>query len=371
MLLPAGARLINRFFRLPPRVIGAALATIAILASAVVCLQAQAVRPQQTTESKARPGIEFELYKPVDLVATKGDVLYVSTFRDGSDVKRLDLKTGLMSVLTLDVPVDGISRLAIDADGSLLAGVNAECRIIRINPIDGVTTTEAGTNKNGIGEPGCGHEGDQGPALKASFEPNSLSMDMNGNLFILDKLEHGRVRRIDHKSGIITTVVQPSRLSYPESIAVCSSARLFVVQSMGGPDVLLSVNLSTGSVAPLGPGSFTGNKDLWKKSFQRRRLICDQSGNLYVSDEAHVYHINFQTHTVSIVAGTTLGFSGDGGPATKAQFYMPSGLTLDSAGNLYIADTENERVRRVDAKTHIITTIAGNGKPLHIPGELF
>ena len=91
----------------------------------------------------------------------------------------------------------------------------------------------------------------------------------------------------------------------------------------------------------------------------------DSKGNLYFveRDNAIVRRVDMKSGTISTVAGIgTAGYAGDGGPATKAQFNQPHGINFDRAGNLYICDPLNNRLRRVDAKTGILTTLAGNGQ---------
>jgi DNA-binding beta-propeller fold protein YncE len=91
----------------------------------------------------------------------------------------------------------------------------------------------------------------------------------------------------------------------------------------------------------------------------------DRAGNLFVADmnNHRVRKVDMKTRVITSVAGTGVqGFSGDGGPASKAQLNQPLGIQLDARGDLYICDVGNNRVRKVDAKTGVITTIAGNGR---------
>jgi streptogramin lyase len=91
--------------------------------------------------------------------------------------------------------------------------------------------------------------------------------------------------------------------------------------------------------------------------------------NIYFAESAFdiIRRVDASTNAISAYAGTgDQGFSGDDRPATKARLGNPSGLAADAEGNLYIAEFVNNRIRKVDAKTHTITTIAGNGLPVRV-----
>lgn len=100
--------------------------------------------------------------------------------------------------------------------------------------------------------------------------------------------------------------------------------------------------------------------------FEPYEVRFDKAGNMYVTEMkgAVVRKVDAKTHTISLIAGTGApGFSGDGGPAEKAQLNQPHSIALDENDGLYIADIGNNRIRKVDLKTGIITTIAGDGTP--------
>ena len=162
--------------------------------------------------------------------------------------------------------------------------------------------------------------GDGGPATQGSLaEPTSVAFDSLGNLYIAD-YQGNRIRKVDTK-GIITTVA---------GNGVSDST------GDGGPATSAAIRLPWG-------------------------LAVDSTGNIYFAERigGRVRRVD-PTGIITTVAGTgTSGFSGDGGPANKAQLYNPEGLAIDSAGNLYIADTINARIRMIDAKG-IISTVAGN-----------
>ena len=193
--------------------------------------------------------------------------------------------------------------VAVDASGNIFIADTNNSRVRKISA-DGSITTIAGT-----GTPGF--SGDGGPALQAQFsQPAILALDAAGNLFVADWGNYA-VRRISTK-GVITAVD-------------------------GGPP---------GNSRPNTPGG----------------LVVDAAGNLFISD-LNNYRVRkiSPTGAVTTIAGTGLsGFSGDGGPAISAQLGVPSGLAIDPAGILFIADRGNGRVRKV-SPDGIITTVAGTG----------
>ena len=181
-----------------------------------------------------------------------------------------------------------------------------------------------GTASTFAGNGGFTSLGDGGAATAAGLKlPFGIAVDGAGNAYIADSGEY-RIRRVDASSHDISTYAGNGTESYTGD---------------GGPAT--SATMGT----PVG-------------------IALDGAGNLYFADSTEhvVRKVDAVTQTISTVAGTgTHGSSGDGGPATSAMLYAPYGVTVDASGNLFIADTANARIRRVDATTHIITTFAGNG----------
>ena len=174
----------------------------------------------------------------------------------------------------------------------------------------------------GLGPSYAGYTGDGGPASGAELAgPQAVAADSFGNVFLID---NSVVRMLD-AFGNITTVAG------------------------GGSAVGAAAN---------------GGQATLAKFTQISNLACDSAGNLYISDSANnvVWRVAMSTtHILSAVAGNfTQGYSGDGGAATSAQMHTPLGIVLDGAGNLYIADEQNQRIRLVDA-SGTISTFAGNG----------
>ena len=190
----------------------------------------------------------------------------------------------------------------------------------RISTVAGVGCASIGDYNECVG----GYSGDGGLATSANLNhPVGVAVDGAGNVYIAD-IENNRVRKVTASTGVITTVVGNGTGGYSGD---------------GGPAT--GAELSTPT-----------------------HIVVDGAGNLYIADMDNncVREVQASTGVITTVAGNgTGGYSGDGGPATIAELYMPYGLALDSAGNLYIADYGNNRVRRVDAETGLIATVAGNG----------
>ncbi len=209
--------------------------------------------------------------------------------------------------------------------------------------------------------------GDGGPATKAGIGiPPDMATDAAGNLYIVDR-NNNRIRKVD-ASGTISTFAgngtsgfsgdggpaTSAALFLPIAIAVDSAGNVYIADA--GSNGLRMVNAKTGSI---------GQVPIISSSLSRIAspggMTVDPAGNVYISDlnGSAIYKLD-KSGVLTTVAGGAFGFSGDGGPATKAALYFPAGVAVDSAGNIYFADKGNNRVRKVDTKG-IITTFAGTG----------
>jgi sugar lactone lactonase YvrE len=217
------------------------------------------------------------------------------------------------------------------ASGNLLVADDGDSRIREVNGSTGVITTIVGSG-NLCTAPfsSCG---DGGPALSANLnDARAAVLDAAGNLYFVDAQDN-RVREVD-TTGTITTIAG------------------------GGPD----------GTAPIGcPGSYTGDGGPAVDSTLNcpAGLDIDANGNLYVSDTDNNVIRKIDTGTprmITTIAGTgTAGHTGDGGLATNATLNAPLRISTNGAGNLFISDSGNNVIRRVDGATRIITTFAGNG----------
>jgi RHS repeat-associated protein len=207
----------------------------------------------------------------------------------------------------------------VDPAGNLYIADMYHHRIRMVSSLTGDITMVAG---NGT----AGYSGDGGAATSAELnEPWNIALDSSGNLYIADWGNYC-IRKVSATTKLISTVA-----------GICTQSGF---SGDGGPAV--SANLSSD-----------------------QGIALDSFGNLYIADNQRIRMINATTGTISTVVGTSIGFGGDGGPAASAHLYNPSGIVVDSSNNLYIADSGNNRIREVTAPistgTGIITTVAGNG----------
>ena len=211
-------------------------------------------------------------------------------------------------------PID----MALDAVGNLYIADFYNHRIRKVDP-NGIISTVAGSGC--AGSPNCnGYSGDGGPATQAQFRlPRQIAVDASGNLYIADD-GNRRIRKVD-TSGNISTVAGNGTSGY------------------------LTTNGIPAIEAPLGAPEF---------------MVADNTGNLYVNDHNRILKVD-ATGIITTVAGViSSGYSGDGGPANEAQLDAPQGMALDAAGNLYVAEYFNNRIRKIDTNG-TISTVAGSG----------
>jgi len=264
--------------------------------------------------------------------------------------------------------------LALDDRGDLYISDIGTHRILKLDRV-GRLIVVAGTGEGGF-------SGDGGPATKARLNaPHDLAFDTEGNLLIADAFNH-RIRRID-RQGVITTVVgigeasysgygapaPKDRLNNPQGVAVDRAGNILIADTYNRVVRRLDRNgtltVIAGSVAGL---SGDGGPATEAQLNLPMAVTVGPDGGVYISDAANSRVRRVTTdgriQTVSGFGGGEglggAGFVGDGGPAEKAKLFTPADVKFDTAGNLYISDSGNNRIRVVRGGT--ITTFAGSGR---------
>jgi sugar lactone lactonase YvrE len=259
--------------------------------------------------------------------------------------------------------------VAVDAAGNLYIADTNNNRIRKVT-LAGVISTVAG---NGT----WGFAGDGGPATAAQLNsPWGIAEDGGGNIYIAD-MSNNRIRKVT-PAGVISTVAgngnsgfsgdggpaTSAGLNYPSGVAVDAAGNFYIADFNNNRIRKVTVGGVISTVAGNGTAGFGGDGG-YATSAQLRYpygVAVDAAGNLYIADSSNS-RIRKVTSggVISTVAGNgTYGFSGDGGPAASAGLYYPRGVLLDAGGNLFIADAYNNRIRKVTSGG-VISTVAGNG----------
>ncbi|MBI6546423.1 MAG: SMP-30/gluconolactonase/LRE family protein, partial [Cyanobacteria bacterium NC_groundwater_1444_Ag_S-0.65um_54_12] len=263
--------------------------------------------------------------------------------------------------------LDGPIGITLDTIGNLYIADAGNKRIRRVDT-SGIITTVAGNGS-------FGYAGDGGPATSANFRnPNDVAIDGAGNLYIADTGNH-RVRKVA-SNGIITTVAgngtaafagdngpaTGASLNNPRDVLLDASGNLYIADSGNNRIRKVASNGTITTVAGNGTAAFAGdNGPATGASINSPRgMALDASGNLYIADASNHRIRKVDTSGTITTMGSGWGFSGDGGPVSAAKMKSPRGVAFDGAGNLYINDTNNNRIRQVNLASNI-ATIAGNG----------
>lgn len=260
-----------------------------------------------------------------------------------------------------------IGGMVFDANGNLLFSDSSNMRIRKITPA-GVISTIAGTGA-------LGYFGDGGPATQAQlFFPQDLALDSTGNLYLADS-DNYVVRQIN-SAGIINTIAGNHLSGYSGDGGPATSAQLAIVKGLAvdgngnvyigdgsshvrevdaaGVITTIAGNGQNGNAGDGGPGTAAAIGGV-------TALLLNGNALLTIATNSSVWSLDISTDTIHLTAGAAgaTGFAGDGGPALSAVFAFPNAIAIDSQGNLFLADSGNDRIREIAIASQIVTTGAG------------
>ncbi len=289
----------------------------------------------------------------------------------GTGAPENDGDAGLARLINIGEPFG----VEIGPDGALYVTEVRNHRVRRIDLPTGKITTVAGCGRRG-------YSGDGGPAIDAELnEPYEVRFDREGNMFFVEMQNH-IVRRVDHETNTITTVAGNGKkgfagdgqlateamLNQPHSIALDDNDGLYVADIANHR--VRRINLRTGIIESIAGNS---ERQLPQDGQAARgnpilgpRALYVEGDNLWIAlREGHsIWRMDLRAGVLHHIAGTGKGgFTGDHGPARQATFNGPKGIAVGRDDTLYIADTENNAIRRIDLRSHTISTIAGNPAP--------
>jgi sugar lactone lactonase YvrE len=270
--------------------------------------------------------------------------------------------------------LNGPYGVALDLSGNLYIA-DYQNDVVRKIAINGVITTVAGSDS-------LGYSGDNGPATSAKLNgPEAVAVDTAGNLYIADTVNNA-IRKVSI-NGTITTFAgrgsgcaqqtdlvgdgcpaTSAKLSVPSGVAVDPAGNVYIGDTSNNRIRLVSPNGIITTAAGTGHSGYSGDEGPAAGAMLDgpTGLALNAAGELYIADPSNFVIRKISANgTITTMAGSnSQGYFGDGGAAVDAKLNLPSGVAADNSGNVYIADMMNSRVREVLANG-VITTIAGNG----------
>ncbi len=328
------------------------------------------------------PALSTPLYGPAWIAVDGGGNVYVS---ESAYCRVYKITSGMISTIAgtgvcaydgdggpaTSASVDAPTGLTFDAAGDLYFADANNCVVREV--VDGVINTIVGNGS-------CGYSGDGASAIAAQISQSAgVAIGNDGAIYISDGYSNCRVRKVI--GGVITTLAGTglctysgdggpavsASLHYPLALAVDNSSTVFVADE----DNCRIRAISGGNITTVaGNGWCAYDRDGGPATSATLAnpfgVALSTANDVYFSDSTSCLVRRLTAGTISTVAGSTCGFSGDGGPATSASLYYPDGIAVSASGDLYIADALNCRIRKVSAGT--ITTVAGGGGPCGYSG---
>ena len=291
------------------------------------------------------PATSAEIKYPIGVALDSAGNLYFTDFSHNV-IRKIAADTGIITTVAgngtagdsgdggpaTSAEIDFPSGMALDSAGNLYFADSVSNVVRKIAAGTGIITTVAGNGH-------AGFSGDNGAAIQAELDsPSGLALDSAGNLYIADT-GNCFIRKVDAATGTIATAVGPGY--FPKQ---------------GNPPT------------PAAPAGYFGDGSLATQAWidYPHGIALDQSGDIYIADTGNnvIREVNASTKIITTVVGNhKKGYSGDNGPATSAELNNPVSIAVDSGGNLYISDEGNDRIGEVAAASGIITTVVGDGTP--------
>ena len=256
--------------------------------------------------------------------------------------------------------------MACDGSGNVFVADYSNHRIRKIVAATGVVSTLAGSGTYGFAD---------GTGTAAQFaRPRGVACDASGNVFVADQ-SNQRIRKIVVATGAVSTLAgntfygfadgtgAAAQFNYPSGVACDASGNVFVAD--GGNQRIRRIVAATGAVSTLAGSGTAGYADGQGQSAQFNNpqgVACDASGTVYVADtnNQRIRKIVAATGMVTTLAGSGV-FGYLDGTGTAAQFRSPTGVACDGSGNVFVADQSNHRIRGIVAATGEVSTLAGSG----------
>jgi len=323
--------------------------------------QRQPMGPQSRTDRASKPSVSLRAAQGICRCFSQNNVVCVLTVL----LVVFGFSSPLFPQTAASVPLILPTGLAYDAQGNLYFAETGRS-VVRKLAANGTLSTVAGSGTQGLA-------GDGGPATAADFDsPQAVALDSLGNLLIADTHNH-RIRRVDALTGTVSTVAGSAspmsgpQIGLPTALAIDASGAIYFADA--ALHLIRRIDPVSGALSTVAGDGVQGYCGDGGPAVQAAidspyGIALDAQGDLFLADTHNhcIRRVDHLTGTITSVAGSGQpGFSGDLSSANSALLRLPRGLALDPNGNLYVVDSANHRLRRIDGVSGQIVTVAGEG----------